>query len=193
MKKTLKILAWVVGLFIAVNVIASGFSTFDYSWRCTRRLREYHVVEKRFAGFTYSRKETLEFPGYDMTGLIDSPRQHIYRKGGYGEETYSLFSIVMADGITAEGNFFRSRWEALDAAFKLYQKFPNKDLMRETIDFADKCQPPDAAIDFTKNPHNKSAYLTLLALSLESAKSEQDWKADLVNIKSEIASDDAPK
>jgi hypothetical protein len=132
------------------------------------------------------------FPGYDLDGLTNDPNQHTYRTGGFGSETYSFMSVLMTDGMTGEGNLFRPRWELLGTAFKLYQKFPNKVLMRETLDLADEYLPPDATAAFFKGPHNQSGDLMLLAFSLETAKSEQDWKTALDNFKLQVASAEAP-
>jgi len=185
-------LAWSVVLFIIASAAFGGFSTYDYSLRCTRCLREYSVIESRFWGLTYWKTEKLIFAGYDLSKFTDIPDEHIYRKGGFGEETYSILSVLMDDGMTAEGALFNPRFRALKDAFELYNRFPNQELMRETMSFADECLPPDATIDFLHDPrHQKTTFLSVLQISLDNAKSEQDWKDSLENAKSLLASDEA--
>jgi hypothetical protein len=188
MKKVLEPLVWCVALFLVISASFGGFSTYDYSLRCTRCLREYQLVEHRFLGITFSRKEKLIFQGYDLGDFADISHDHIYRKGGVGEEGYYLLGMMMKDGMTAEGSLFKARFQVLKDAFELYKNFPNKELMRETMSFADECLPPDATLDFLHNPrYKKTAFLSILQSSLDRAKSEQDWKTALDDAKDLMA------
>jgi hypothetical protein len=189
MKKALKLFVWTLGFIILLDLFISGFSNYDYGLRCTRCLREYHVVENRFCGITYWKMEKLIFPGYNWEEITGTPCQHIYRKGGYGQEKFSLFGAGEHDGMTPEGNLFRPRLQTLQDAFDLYSRFPNKELMRETIADADQCLPADATADFAHDPRNKSGYLVLLAFSLDKAQSEQDWKTALESTRAQLAPD----
>lgn len=181
--------AWVivtVVLLVALSAVyfgRSGFSTYDYDYKCTKCLRDYHEVEYKFFGHTYRKTEHLEFAGNDWTSIFGAPCEHVYRTGTYGQESGGM----KADGITAEGTLFGHRWDTLNTAFVLYQKFPNKDLMKRTIQVADTILPPDATVDYMKDPKmNKMGLLIVFNQDLGAAKSEQDWDAALKKVELEL-------
>ena len=191
MKRALQISGCLLALFILANAWCCGFVVYDYHLTCTRCLRSERIVEKKFCGITYPRTEKLTFAGYDLSGLTGAPCQHIYREGGFGRQTYFLGGSVESDGEFPEGVLFRFRMTVLRQAFQLDQRFPDKDLMRETMNFADRCLPPDATVDFMNDPkRERDGYLLISSNSLENAQSGHDWKAALEDAKSQMASDE---
>jgi len=189
MKKPFWILAIVLGGGLVIAAwIQRQIVVIDYYPRCTRCLRTYTVVEKKLFGYTYSKTQKLDFVGYDLDEITGTPCQHIYARGGFGKQTFYL----KGDGSFPEERVFRYRWKVLTKAFPLYQHFHNKKLMRETLDFADECIPPDATLYFLNTEEGaKAFYLSILADNLTSIQSEQDWKAALNSVKSQMAADAA--
>jgi hypothetical protein len=188
-KQLLRILSFVFVLLILWISVPYGFSNYDYDKRCTRCLREYHVLEKRFVGLTYYKSEELVFAGYDLADFTGTPCVHVYRTDGFGRETFNpIGGGMIADGVTAEGTLFRFRWEALKATFDLYLKTHNKELLKQSMDFIDSILPPDAIVNFLNDPRYKNTpYLMLLSQELSGAKSELDWTNALMKIKSELS------
>ena len=175
--------AFLIGLFIVIAVQGFGFSTYDYDLKCTKCLRDYHVVEYKYLGLTYSKTEHLNLEGNDLSQVFGEPCQHIYRKGEYGRQIGGL----MEDGETAEGQLFSLRWKTIASAFDLYKKFPNKELLRKTFQITDSILPPDATLDYMHNPKSSNeGFLFLLSHDLEVAKSEKDWADALKKIETEM-------
>lgn len=168
----------IVGVALIILVVcASGFETYDYSLRCTKCLREYQAVEYQFFGITYRKIERPGFAGHDLTDVLGAPCQHVYRIGGFGRESGWPLGRVMGDYGAPEGGLFRPRWGVLAAAFSLYERFPNKELLRRTFRITDSILPADATIDYLKGPnHNHLDILFMLDTDLNQAKSEQDWE-----------------
>ena len=168
-------------------LICAG-NTYDYGLQCTRCLREYHVVQLRLWQIPFYQTKTVQFAGYDLESITGKPCEHIYRRTGFGE---SWALGLIGDGMTGEGSFFRMRSYALRDAFKTYQQFPDKELMRKTLNFIDACLPPDASVQDRKTYPNQ-IYLMFLSRSLTDVRSAQDWKAALADIQSEMAAGTFP-
>ncbi len=165
---------WVLAVAFILVVIVHGFSTYDYQWQCTRCLRDYRIVEKRFYGITYSRTQTLVSPGHDLTEITGASCQHIYRKGGFGEDRNYVISILMSDGMTAEGGNVSPALECNLRKHLIYMgEFQIKALdSRETLNLIDTCFPADATVDEPKSPRllNSGSVMLLIFSEKEGGK-----------------------
>jgi len=164
-----------------LGFVSFGFSTFDYGWRCTKCLRDSHVIEHQFLGITYWRSSKLRFAGHDLTPITGSPCQHVFRKGGFGRSFGGLFGGGIGCGMTGEGGIFQWRWSSLSAAFELNEQFRNKDLLVETFRVVDTLLPPDATLSFyrTDKAELSLSKLAELSIALEKANSESEWSTAL--------------
>jgi hypothetical protein len=174
----------IVIALIILAIFSTGFSTYDYSLKCTRCLQEYQVVEYQFCGGTYHSKKHLVFERYDMNEILGAPCEHVYRTGGFGREAVGMIS----DGETAEGNFFRPRWEVIETAFALNKQFPNKELLRRTLTITDKMFPPDALMKDKAVIYKENGdVFTSLWANLAQAKTAEAWERAVSDAETEFS------
>jgi hypothetical protein len=180
MKGAVKVIL-VLSILPAIYLLGSGFSTYDYGHRCTKCLRDYHVVEKRYFGIVYRKNEALRFEGHDLQKLLGTPCAHVYRKAGFGESFGGLWASGIGCGITAEGSLFGNRWRSLKLAFELQQRFPESGLLERTALLVESILPSDATIEIHKRDrysselHSRQRSLATLRGKLESVATEEDW------------------
>jgi len=159
-------------LFVAVWYLG-GRTTYDYGLNCTKCHKDYHVVERKFLGFTYNTKKTLrQDPPYYAT-FTGQECDHVFRRGGFGRSTF--FGIGC--GITGEGIFFRDRNRALRSAFRLGDQLDAPELAKRTMVVVDSLLPPD--IDWMEKPRKtdeEQMMLYLFGAMLEKIEDEDAWR-----------------
>jgi hypothetical protein len=162
-----------IGILVVLVLGFFGSSTYDYGFKCTKCLRDSHVVEKRVFGITYWRSSRLRFEGYDLKPITGSACQHVFRKNGFGDG--------IGCGLTAEGGLFKERWEGLASAFKLNETVRDNTLLRKTLFAADSYLPPDATISYQNSKEGRETLpkLYLLSFLLRKAQNRAEWEAAL--------------
>jgi hypothetical protein len=172
------ILWFFIGFIVCVAF--GAWTTFDYGLQCTKCLVDKHVVEQHLFGITISRRTEDRDSGADYERVFGHPCQHVFRKGGFGRGSHSLFGSSIGCGITGEGAFVRPRLEAVAATYDAENRLHNHALTVATFGLIDTLMPPEIKMQQRRDlPETAQSTTILLGSFLRRAKTVEQWRAVL--------------
>ncbi|MGJ8650474.1 MAG: hypothetical protein ACSHX4_08950 [Opitutaceae bacterium] len=151
MKKILLVAVIILGIFFGGLL----FSTYDYGYTCISCLKDYHIVEDKFAGITYRKNEKLTSEGFkEYEAVFGSPCVHTFKTGGFGRSFGGLWGDGIGCGSTDEGKLFRERKQILQTAMMLSYHFDDTELFKRTMVLVDEWFPKDMTFDYWEDVTN---------------------------------------
>jgi hypothetical protein len=167
-------------LVVALVTAFGGWVVDDYGLRCTKCLETKHVVVQRFLGIPlYKRTQDHKPPG-DYERVFGHSCEHVFRKGGFGRTTCSIFGSGIGCGRTGEGMVLAPRISAVGATYEAEKLLHDRELVHETFQLIDSLVPPDSSFERRKelSPID-GVTLMRLAHHLHRVKTAEQWRAVL--------------
>ncbi len=123
-------------MLAVLAVIFQGYAVYDYGLVCTRCLYYEHRIQPRLFGvplWDYPSGSREDEYGKIYAEIFDHPCAHKLKTSGFGYRS--------GCGITAEGNLFSNRNEAVRAAFEAYKRVANRPLAKDSFEIIEHLFP----------------------------------------------------